>query len=327
MYIIRPHRFDDSDFHAHLKIHHLLWPEYPFSMDEWRLPIERAAAHPKFFYHAFVVENEAGRIVATGFYGEQEQTYSPGTYWMDIRVHPDYQKHGIGSQAYAYIVSAAVARGTPPLRRLLAATRTDRPDSMRFLEQQGFTKELHTNATELRVMAFDGSVYAPLQAHLAQAGIHSVSAAELETQGRTAWRRELWELHQTLLADVPSVVPYVPIPFEEYESTILHHPSFHPSACFVALDGEQMVGMSYLHLHSQRPEALETAITGVIREYRRRGIATLLKVKGIEYAQQREVTTITTMNEEKNPMYRLNVQLGFKPLPSWITYQRLFENS
>jgi len=59
-------------------------------------------------------------------------------------------------------------------------------------------------------------------------------------------------------------------------------------------------------------------------DYRQRGIATALKVKAAEFAQQVGAATIMTMNEESNPMYQLNVQLGFKPLPTWITYKREF---
>ncbi len=327
MYTIRPHRFDDNDFRAQLEIHRLLWQEYPFSMEEWRPPIERAAANPKYFHHAFVVEDAEGAIVATGMYAEQEETYSPGTYWMDIRVHPDHQRRGIGGQAYDYILNAAEARGEPTLQSLLSATRTDRPHSMRFLEQRGFTVGLRTNASELEVAAFDYTLYEPLKLRLASEGIRFASAAELEAEKWHSWRRDLWKLHQTLLVDVPSVIPYVPISFEEYEAQILQHPSFHPSACFVALDGKQFVGMSYLRIRSEKPEELETALTGTLRHYRRRGIATLLKVMGIDYARAQGVATIMTMNEEKNPMYQLNVQLGFKLLPAWVTYQRIFRSS
>ena len=90
---------------------------------------------------------------------------------------------------------------------------------------------------------------------------------------------------------------------------------------FFALDGDQFVGLSYLRVRSENPQELETGITGVLRDYRRRGIATALKVKAAAFAQQCGADRIMTMNEEKNPMYELNVQLGFKPLPRWITYQ------
>ncbi len=324
MFTIRPHRFDDEDFRAHLEIHHLLWPEYPFSMGEWRHSIEGSRGNPDIFTDWFVVEAEEGRVVAVGYLGEQAEAYRPGAYMMDIRVHPDFQRRGVGGAAYRYIIATATGRGEPPLRSLLSATRDNRPHSMRFLEQRGFRPGLVTNSSELAVKAFDVSAYVPLISQLAEVGIRLLSGAELEAEMPDRWRRELWTLHQTLLEDVPAVVPYTPIAYEAYEATVIEHPSFYTDACFFALDGDQFVGLSYLRVRSEKPEELETGITGVLRDYRRRGIATALKVKAAEFAQRTGAETIMTMNEEKNPMYQLNLQLGFKPLPAWITYQREF---
>lgn len=324
MFTIRPHRFDDDDFRAHLEIHHLLWPEYPVSMGEWRHSIEGSRGNPGFFTEWFVVEAAEGAIVAVGYLGEPPHAYSPGAYMMDIRVHPDYQQRGIGGAAYRYVVATATELREPPLRSLLSATRDNRPHAMHFLERRGFRPSLVTNSSELEVKAFEVSGYAPLMSQLAEAGIRLVSGADLDRDMPNGWQRHLWILHQTLLKDVPAVVPYTPISYDEYAATILDHPSFYADACFLALDGDMFVGMSYLRVRSEKPQELETGITGVLRDYRRRGIATALKVKGVEFAQQYGAETIMTMNEEKNPMYQLNLQLGFKPLPRWITYQREF---
>jgi mycothiol synthase len=324
IFTIRPHRFDDDDFRAHLEIHHLLWPEYPFSMGEWRHSIEGSRANSDFFSDWFVVETEQEAVVAIGYLGEPPHAYSAGAYMMDIRVHPDSQRQGIGKVAYEYILATATGRGEPPLRSLLSATRSNRPHSMRFLEQRGFRPVLVTNASELDVTAFDRSAYAPLFAELAEAGIRLVSGAELETEMPDRWRRKLWALHQTLMEDVPAVVPYTPISYEAYEATIIEHPSFYTDACFLALDGDDFVGMSYLRVRSEKPQELETGITGVLRDYRRRGIATALKVMAADFAHRYGAETIMTMNEEKNPMYQLNLQLGFTPLPTWITYKKEF---
>jgi mycothiol synthase len=48
----------------------------------------------------------------------------------------------------------------------------------------------------------------------------------------------------------------------------------------------------------------------------------MLKVCSARYAQQHGYRYITTDNEENNPMYRLNLQLGFEPLPAWVYYEK-----
>jgi GNAT superfamily N-acetyltransferase len=67
---------------------------------------------------------------------------------------------------------------------------------------------------------------------------------------------------------------------------------------------------------------VDCGLTGVIRPYRRRGIGTALKVRLLEVAQRTRADTMSTGNEEHNPMYSINVDLGFVPEPDWVMYQR-----
>ena len=68
--------------------------------------------------------------------------------------------------------------------------------------------------------------------------------------------------------------------------------------------------------------SLETGLTGVRREYRRRGIATALKVMALQFARENGYTEIVTDNEENNPMFQINLQLGFEPQPASLDYVR-----
>ncbi|MCD4691179.1 GNAT family N-acetyltransferase, partial [bacterium] len=70
------------------------------------------------------------------------------------------------------------------------------------------------------------------------------------------------------------------------------------------------------------PTKLHTGLTGTVRSHRRRGIATALKVAAIDLAKKRGVATIETDNEENNPMYALNVELGFEPQPAWLDFTK-----
>ena len=62
---------------------------------------------------------------------------------------------------------------------------------------------------------------------------------------------------------------------------------------------------------------------GVLKEYRRKGIATALKIKAIETLLKKGVTDVRTDNEENNPMYKINVALGFKPVPFSLDYLKI----
>ena len=61
---------------------------------------------------------------------------------------------------------------------------------------------------------------------------------------------------------------------------------------------------------------------GVLKKYRRKGIATALKIKAIEKLLEKGVTDVRTDNEENNPMYKINVALGFKPVPFSLDYSK-----
>ncbi len=50
-----------------------------------------------------------------------------------------------------------------------------------------------------------------------------------------------------------------------------------------------------------------------------------LKLSGFAYAREQGVRTIATDNEERNPMYAINLKLGFEPRPAWLAFTKTFE--
>ena len=87
----------------------------------------------------------------------------------------------------------------------------------------------------------------------------------------------------------------------------------------VATDGDKYIGSTDIHIFPKtNPHKAWTGSLGVLREYRRRGIATALKVKAFEQLRAKGVTQVRTDNEENNPMFQINLQLGFKKIGSEI---------
>ena len=99
-------------------------------------------------------------------------------------------------------------------------------------------------------------------------------------------------------------------------------PGFLPDAWFIALDGDRYVGMAVLFKDLGDRQRLQAGFTAVHRDYRRHGIATALKLRTIAFAQQYGAAQITTGNEEHNPMYQINLRLGFQPLPAKVAFQK-----
>ena len=110
-------------------------------------------------------------------------------------------------------------------------------------------------------------------------------------------------------------------PFAEFDKSF-EHPDFIPEGYFIAMDGERWVGTSSVWNRRSKPGELYTRLTGVVRSHRRRGIATALKVRAHEFARTTGAETIVTDNEENNPMFDLNVQLGFRPTKAWLQFRK-----
>jgi hypothetical protein len=76
---------------------------------------------------------------------------------------------------------------------------------------------------------------------------------------------------------------------------------------------------------------LYNGLTAVKRTHRRRGIATALKVRSLDYAKANyrqpdgSYPRVVTTNESNNPMYLLNAMLGYKPQPDYLKYTKSFE--
>jgi GNAT superfamily N-acetyltransferase len=136
------------------------------------------------------------------------------------------------------------------------------------------------------------------------------------------WQRNIWQLFTQIEQDIPMPQPEPPTPFEEY-ANYYQGDDFRPDSWAIAVDETAgYVGMCVVNVMRKRPYGLFAGITGVIRSHRRRKIATALKMCSIRYAQENGFQTIYTNNEENNPMYQLNLDLGFKPLPAWAYYEK-----
>ena len=91
----------------------------------------------------------------------------------------------------------------------------------------------------------------------------------------------------------------------------------------VAVKDGQYIGSTYLAVYSKsEPKKAWTDNLGVIKEFRRMGLATALKIRAIESLLNKGITEIRTDNEKNNPMYKINEALGFKSVPFSLDYMK-----
>src|SRR5437879_8986843 len=126
---------------------------------------------------------------------------------------------------------------------------------------------------------------------------------------------------------MPREADFTPLRCKDWEIYSLKNPQLLPEGYFLAKDGSNYVGMSDVHRIDAELSVLSQDDTGVMREYRGRGIATALKLKVIEFGKKNGYRTIKTWNESSNnPILAINIKLGFKRQVGWIMMEKILRS-
>lgn len=310
----------EEEYAGVVQAHNGAWPDEPTTLAAVK---HRDASRSPNHYYRRVLGRVGERIVATGFAMESSWSYRPGKYYVGMDIHAEVEEPQHRAQIYDLLVDGLFQREPAPVL-LTANAREDKAEQVHFLTERGFAPVMRFPRSRLRVDHFDFAPYAGLVERVAAGGIQIASLAELMDRD-PQWQHNLYELDWAGTQDEPSPEPPTKLPFEEYVKRFFDSPDFLPEAIFVALDGVSYVGMSALEKDLARPDHLETGFTCVLRSHRRRNIATALKLKAIAFAKAYGARTIDTGNEENNPMFQINLRLGFQPLPAWSDYHKSVE--
>lgn len=326
MYNIRKFNFSTSDYEAVVAVHNADWPDEPDTVENWKFSDDNR--DKKFLHQRFVVETppasgDRPQIVAEGDVWESAWSYVPGKYGLGFSIHPEYANQGIEEQFYNHLVAYLGRRELKP-KILDTYTREDRRARVNFFEERGFKVIMRENESALDVTDYDFSRFNGAFEKVTANGIEIATLPKLQER-YPDWMQRMYDLIIPIEHDIPSPDDITPQPLEEFAKGF-KSPNFLPDAHFIALDGDEWVGISTLWKDAVKKERLWVGITGVLRSHRRKGIATALKLKTFQYAIDRGVVTLQTGNEEKNPMYDLNIKLGFKPLPAWVDLRKKIED-
>ncbi len=224
----------------------------------------------------------------------------PGQCHFSLAVAPTHRRRGIGGALYGCAERFAQERRA----RLLYASYVETPDAPAapFLRARGFAPLERFLPSALDLRAFDPARYAEAMRRVEAQGIRLTTYAEMgDGMGH---RRSLYGLEQVARASQPfrAVGPYVPALFEAWEREFSQ---WDPQTIFLAVVVPSDVWAGVV-------TGLEWYFTGVLPDWRGRGIATALKVRCLVEAKRRGIVRMETENHEDNAaMLAVNRKLGF----------------
>ena len=317
MITVRPFAHTEQDFADMVHILNATWTDYIESVAGMRHSFAHRTSG--LFAKDWLIDLD-GRPVGYGYLTQMNIPNQNGVYRVDCAVHPDWRGHGAG-QAFLETVTAEITQITPKPTQLMIETREEQKATTAWLERLGCVIEMRFPRSTIDVTQFDKAPFAPLTRKLAAEEIEIKTLEQLAAEDAQA-EYKLWELVEYhIRPDMPMVHEHVIEPFEQAREKRYGHPEHRPDGNFIALHHGEYVGVSSVW-GKEDPNRLFVGITGTKKTYRRKGIATALKVKTIEYAQKHGFSEIETDNEENNPMFDINMQLGFTKQPSWLLFKK-----
>lgn len=190
-------------------------------------------------------------------------------------------------------------------------------EALRDLEERGYAPvdtawELMLDLTEAatgptpRGPELDGITISSLHQRL----LHDTGACE-----------KLHALWVSVAADQPDYDPTSAPPLEPFCAWLMS-----PARCreglLIASSGDTFIGLTMLQARRGQPTWLAQNFTGVVREWRGRGVGRALKAAGLTYARQIGAEAVVTQNNPANaPILALNLACGYKPVAKWRLMQ------
>jgi RNA polymerase sigma factor (sigma-70 family) len=277
----------------------------------------------RYFRRHYVAEHEeTGQLLG---YGSVEQTVYLPRYRLIFVVGPRWLRRGVGD--------LLLERLTDDLREAGAVTATFRDydstsEIQAFLRERGFAEATRLLDLRLTVEKANVAAFSPAVERVRARGI-SITTLREERERDPRYVEKIYSLTSALMLDDPARPPFTPPSYNEREARLwLELPYVLPDAYFIAKDGEEYVGVSDLNLLDAVPGGVSHGFTGVRAEYRRRGVATALKVRAVEYAARHGFRTIRAFNRPAHaPLLALNEKLGFRHLFSHVTLERCLKET
>ena len=222
---------------------------------------------------------------------------------VTIAVDPDHRGRGVGS-ALADAVEPHVAELG------LVTTRgdsLDEPAAHALATGRGYRE-----VSSASVSSVDPATVEPLPV---PAGVQLVPLAEIDDP------EPVWALDMEVSQDIPNET-FESLTLEEWTREYWRSPVLDADASLVAFVDGRLAAMTMIRIDRASGRA-QNNLAGTLREFRGRGLATLLKSHSLRRAAELGATIVITDNDVENaPMLAINTKLGYRPYARRLTWER-----
>ncbi len=225
-------------------------------------------------------------------------------------------------ELWAWIEDAAMAEG---MRIVNAACGEDEPEMLSVLAARGYERKSTERVWRLDLRKHGAAITAG-----AAGARERMRAGRIELTTLDRWTdperfKKLHALNELMRQDVPHISPILPQTLDDF-MVRLEAPGTRADRWWVALDGNEPVGMSYLSYPPTRG-FVWTSFTGSHPSYRGRGIARAVKLQTLAQAVELGVREVRTDNDASNaPMLHINETLGYELMPGYVGFEKRLRN-
>ena len=310
-----------SDYRRLAEVYDAIFPERSRTVDEWRYYDDSLDPSVYYFKRYACVDTSIDDIVGFGELWNPPWMFHPKKFWLDGWVHPEDQGHGFGKAIYDQL-SAELVR--VQAKTAWMGIRENMSTSIDFARNRGYSEKMRGWESTIDPSTVETQEFEPYTSKAKNNGIQ-FSTLEQELREDPQFYPKLYELVQTAFRDVPTADTATDTPYDQWLVFEMKNPNLIPSGYMIAKDGNRYVGTSVVWRLQKEPRSLYQGLTGVLREYRGKGIAIALKLRVFDFAKRNGFNNIRTFNASTNEgMLAINKRLGFKRDLAWITFEKSF---
>jgi GNAT superfamily N-acetyltransferase len=303
--------FADHDYPAFVRIKRLA-EQRDLSVDLVRNADARWD-HARYEQVRVVAVDEEDAPLGYGEIYHEPSRFDPRRYFIRLAVDPRLRRQGIGAAMWTQLRAELDERSA----KTACLWADDGTACREFIVRRGFI-EVVRSYEQVVALATAPLQLGPAEEAVRALGIRVETLSELRARRGDEALERIHELYTASRVDQPTLGKVTARPFDDWRREVFDELGGLPDAYFVARDGERLIGCSAVHESGE--DVVRILITGVLPEYRRRGIARLLKLRVHAWARAHGYREIHTSTANVAAV-ALNTALGYAIVGSWGGYE------